>query len=1175
MLPTAIAEAPAAQSEAYGGTQERVRVKPLKRKRPSKPPGGEVEAGDTSGAAAPGSVCIEMPSASPKCEICGTGAASLKKLTDHMTAKHNGVQLTFRCAKCGRTNANRHPIACHLPKCKGVEDTQMDETKRFRCMVCPGRFGTGSGLSQHMRHRHVTLWNQERIQQEKSAERKVEGGKRWSPYETRAIRELCKTFKDAESPDRRIAEGLGTNPTIDQVRWKRRKLAFGNVLETAEEASWDTRVAGLAKPAVCPPAVTGVEAALREHTEGTRATGPSPQDQEGTAESCIETKAEEIILLLGRTAKRVANRGPAGAKGQTKTQRGWVKRRREKRDRYKRQQMLFQRGRKKLGGLILDGTEKRECRIPVDDLTKAYTAQWEDTGPLKGLGQFQSKDKADNTYFESPITASEVLGNLKAGKKDSAAGPDGINRERLREWDAKGDKLGAIFASWQLAGRIPKAFKQGRTTLIPKSMVEEELAEIGGWRPITIGSTVLRLFSRILTGRLEKACPINPRQRGFTPTPGCAENLMILNGILYHSKAERQELAVVFIDFAKAFDTVSHGHLIHVLRERGLDNHVIGLLEDSYEGVYTTVKTREGETQPIQMKKGVKQGDPMSPLLFNLAIDPLINKLEEIGEGYNFEGRKVTTLAFADDLVLMSDSWAGMQHNINIVEAFCRLAGLRVQPKKCHGFMVRRGDAAFTINNCQEWAIGGEKMHLIDPDKTEKYLGMKVNPWLGVAKPEREGQMAEWIKRIGNSALKPSQKVHLLNVYAIPRVMYTTDHGDVGKTQLTVLDGLIKAAAKRWLRLPPSTCDGILYARNRDGGIGLVKLASVIPAMQARRLFCLSISPDPLTQAVAAHMTTQTEYEERWVLAGGERDQTPILGGKQEAPTAEDDDPDQQDPQTRGKRAEPAYKNPCCWRTGEFKGWAALPVQGDGIEEFHQDPISNSWLADPKKVGFGQRHFMTALKLRANVYPTREALARGRNKGEASCRRCDHQLETASHILGKCPGVKAARLRRHNLICGLLAEEAEKQGWAVNTELRLRTAEGMLRIPDLVFVKGRLGVVADVTVRYERNGGTLERGRREKVDRYLPIAPIVAKQFNLSRVLVYGFPMGGRGKWPTTNFELLKTLGLGKSRSSRFAALVSRRTLLYSLDILKAFGLECKAERPKESEGWTERDGEE
>ncbi|NXG81205.1 PO21 protein, partial [Baryphthengus martii] len=83
------------------------------------------------------------------------------------------------------------------------------------------------------------------------------------------------------------------------------------------------------------------------------------------------------------------------------------------------------------------------------------------------------------------------------------------------------------------------------------------------------------------------------------------------------------------------------------------------------------------EAERIQMRVGVKQGDPMSPLLFNLALDPLLCKLEECGDGLQQGNNTITAMAFADDLVLLSGSWKGMEKNIKILETFCKLTGLR------------------------------------------------------------------------------------------------------------------------------------------------------------------------------------------------------------------------------------------------------------------------------------------------------------------------------------------------------------------------------------------------------------------------------------------------------------------------------------------------------------------
>ena len=176
---------------------------------------------------------------------------------------------------------------------------------------------------------------------------------------------------------------------------------------------------------------------------------------------------------------------------------------------------------------------------------------------------------------------------------------------------------------------------------------------------------------------------MHEHQRGVIRAPGCAENVEILRCVMRRSRADAAELAVVFVDFAKAFDSVSHKHILDVLRRRQVDDHVVRVIRDSYTNVITRVEDGQGGATPdIPIGVGVKQGAPMSPLLFNLALDPLIKTLSEHGKGYHLSGRMLVTLAFADDLALVSDSWDGMAHNLRILDAFCELTGLRLSAPK-------------------------------------------------------------------------------------------------------------------------------------------------------------------------------------------------------------------------------------------------------------------------------------------------------------------------------------------------------------------------------------------------------------------------------------------------------------------------------------------------------------
>ncbi|NXM45434.1 PO21 protein, partial [Gymnorhina tibicen] len=93
----------------------------------------------------------------------------------------------------------------------------------------------------------------------------------------------------------------------------------------------------------------------------------------------------------------------------------------------------------------------------------------------------------------------------------------------------------------------------------------------------------------ITTARLARACPINRRQQGFISASGCSENLKMLQLLVKSAKQEHQDLGVVFVDIAKAFDTVCHQHIIAGLVQRGVDSHVVHLVSEMYRNITTYI----------------------------------------------------------------------------------------------------------------------------------------------------------------------------------------------------------------------------------------------------------------------------------------------------------------------------------------------------------------------------------------------------------------------------------------------------------------------------------------------------------------------------------------------------------------------------------------------------------
>ena len=402
----------------------------------------------------------------------------------------------------------------------------------------------------------------------------------------------------------------------------------------------------------------------------------------------------------------------------------------------------------------------------------------------------------DPSHFLKLITVAEVEKRLRLVKKGSAAGPDGVTKDVLLLWDPDMSKTTRLFNTWLVAGYVPGAFKTNRTTLIPKVPEVEKLSDVNNWRPITIGPMLNRLFAKVVHKRMEKACRINSRQRGFIAAAGCAENSLILNGLMKLRRDEKRPLGVVFIDFAKAFDSVSHDHLWASLDSRGADVHLIKLLKALYTDCNTKIMTQGKLTKEILLKVGVKQGCPLSPLLFNLAIDPLLYTLERHGLGVEVNGVNVAALAFADDLVLVSDSVEGMGRSLAILEEFSALTGLKVQPRKCFGFYVSHHRGLYSLNEGVDWSLGGVPLQLIKGGDPRKYLGLKIDPWVGAITPRFEEEVMKWITLIESNPLVPMERVDVLNNYALQRLLYHADLTTRSGKEMEGADRRVKDAVK-------------------------------------------------------------------------------------------------------------------------------------------------------------------------------------------------------------------------------------------------------------------------------------------------------------------------------------------------------------------------------------------
>ncbi|CAM4556547.1 unnamed protein product [Lepidochelys olivacea] len=148
------------------------------------------------------------------------------------------------------------------------------------------------------------------------------------------------------------------------------------------------------------------------------------------------------------------------------------------------------------------------------------------------------------------------------------------------------------------------------------------------WRPISFCSTMYKLYASCLTSRIMEwsvsGGAISSIQKGFMSCKGCYEHNFVLQTTIEMTRRARRQCMVAWLDLANAFGSMPHHHIFATRQEFGMPENFLRVIQEVYEGCSTTIRSVEGETAEIPIQSGVKQGCPLSPFIFNLAMEPLL-----------------------------------------------------------------------------------------------------------------------------------------------------------------------------------------------------------------------------------------------------------------------------------------------------------------------------------------------------------------------------------------------------------------------------------------------------------------------------------------------------------------------------------------------------------------------
>lgn len=367
----------------------------------------------------------------------------------------------------------------------------------------------------------------------------------------------------------------------------------------------------------------------------------------------------------------------------------------------------------------------------------------------------------------SPISHKNLKDRVARTKTNVAAGPDGLTKQDVCS-RASMEVLRLWFNIIMIRSYQPEAWGTNRTTLLPKE--GQDKSQATNYRPITISSILARLYWGIVDQKLRDCVTMTPRQKGFTSEAGCFNNVHILSELLKRSKVS-EGLVAVQLDVSKAFDTIPNEIIGGVLRKKGLSELVVGLVVDSYKDVHTIIKNKEDRIE-IKLQRRVKQGDPLSPLLFNPVMEPMLQALES-QPGYKIgDEAGISVLAFADDIILTAKTTPKASHLLGVAEGYLKGLGMRIAAAKSAAFRIITTKDSWYLADPGLTLSSGECIPYADAGTALKYLGMKISPWAGIDIKGLKDNLCSALKRIGKLALKPYQKVDLISTYLILHYLY-------------------------------------------------------------------------------------------------------------------------------------------------------------------------------------------------------------------------------------------------------------------------------------------------------------------------------------------------------------------------------------------------------------------
>ena len=415
---------------------------------------------------------------------------------------------------------------------------------------------------------------------------------------------------------------------------------------------------------------------------------------------------------------------------------------------------------------------------------------------------YKNKEQILDTVFQ----LQEIDNALNKLKLKKTGDHSGITAEHLRYggYSLKLWLLQVVNAIIEFEA-IPDHLNLAIVTPVYKGSGKDPLDQ-GSYRGISVTPVITKLLELLILARLEPhleelGVP-HPNQSGYRKHTSCADAIFSTAELISHYLNQRENIYLCCYDLQKAFDSVEYGVLLCRLYDMGINAKLWRVIRKWYRGPQCQVQLDGTLSPSFSLQRGVRQGSVLSPILFLLVIDPLLQQMESIKLGPNFAGRFLGASAHADDIRTVTSSLHCLQRQVSLVQEFASLNGLQLNTKKCELMIA---SATRTVDTVLNTSMDSNKIETKHSVKCLGYwwswdMSAKVAVEEGIKKARRAFFMHS--SEVFGGLLNPLSGKAIFEICVLPVLLYGSENWVLNTSLLSKLEHFQGEIGRRILKFP-------------------------------------------------------------------------------------------------------------------------------------------------------------------------------------------------------------------------------------------------------------------------------------------------------------------------------------------------------------------------------------